>query len=112
MSVVTYRPDIEQLTSTLAGLAAACDALRVGRPALPVVLFLVDNGGLPAIQAALAELQRHDVSTTIIAGHGNVGYGRGHNLAIERSASQYHLVLNPDIDLARDALSEAFDFFG
>ncbi|ABE29215.1 glycosyl transferase 2 family protein [Paraburkholderia xenovorans LB400] len=111
VSVVTYRPDIEQLTSTLAGLAAACDALRVGRPALPVVLFLVDNGGLPAIQAALAELQRHDVSTTIIAGHGNVGYGRGHNLAIERSASQYHLVLNPDIDLARDALSEAFDFF-
>ena len=111
VSVVVYRPDIEQLTSTLAGLAAACDALRISRPALPVELYLVDNGGLPDIQAELAELQRHDVSTTIIAGHGNVGYGRGHNLAIERSASQYHLVLNPDIDLARDALCEAFDFF-
>ena len=108
VSVVVYRPDIEQLTSTLAGLAAACDALRVSRPALPVELYLVDNGGLPDIQA---ELQRHDVSTTIIAGHGNVGYGRGHNLAIEQSASRYHLVLNPDIDLARDALCEAFDFF-
>ncbi|MFM0101431.1 glycosyltransferase family 2 protein [Paraburkholderia nemoris] len=111
VSVVVYRPDIEQLTSTLAGLAAACDALRISRPALPVELYLVDNGGLPDIQAELAELQRHDVSTTIITGHGNVGYGRGHNLAIERSASQYHLVLNPDIDLARDALCEAFDFF-
>jgi GT2 family glycosyltransferase len=111
VSVVVYRPDIEQLTSTLAGLAAACDALRVSRPALPVELYLVDNGGLPDIQAELAELQRHDVSTTIIAGHGNVGYGRGHNLAIEQSASRYHLVLNPDIDLARDALCEAFDFF-
>lgn len=111
VSVVVYRPDIEQLTSTLAGLAAACDALRISRPALPVELYLVDNGGLPDIQAELAELQRHDVSTTIIAGHGNVGYGRGHNLAIERSASQYHLVLNPDIDLARDALCEAIDFF-
>ncbi|MFM0113495.1 glycosyltransferase family 2 protein [Paraburkholderia nemoris] len=111
VSVVVYRPDIEQLTSTLAGLAAACDALRISRPALPVELYLVDNGGLPDIQAELAELQRHDVSTTIIAGHGNVGYGRGHNIAIERSASQYHLVLNPDIDLARDALCEAFDFF-
>ena len=111
VSVVVYRPDIEQLTSTLAGLAAACDALRISRPALPVGLYLVDNGGLPDIQTELAELQRHDVSTTIIAGHGNVGYGRGHNLAIERSASQYHLVLNPDIDLARDALCEAIDFF-
>lgn len=111
VSVVVYRPDIEQLTSTLAGLAASCDALRVSRPALPVALYLVDNGGLPDIQATLAELQRHYVSTTIIAGHGNVGYGRGHNLAIERSASRYHLVLNPDIDLARDTLCEAFDFF-
>ncbi|PZR43067.1 glycosyltransferase family 2 protein [Paraburkholderia fungorum] len=111
VSVVVYRPDIEQLVSTLAGLAAACDALRVSRPALPVELYLVDNGGLPDIRAELAELQRHDISMTIITGHGNIGYGRGHNLAIKQSAKQYHLVLNPDIDLARDALCEALDFF-
>ncbi|MFP3565452.1 glycosyltransferase family 2 protein [Paraburkholderia sp. SIMBA_030] len=111
VSVVVYRPDTEQLISTLAGLGAACDALHTSRPGLPVALYLVDNGGLPDIQAALAELSAHNVSCTIIAGHGNVGYGRGHNLAIERSTSRYHLVLNPDIDLARDALREALDFF-
>lgn len=111
MSVVVYRPDIEQLISTLASLGTACDALHTSRPGLPVVLYLVDNGGLPDIQATMAGLRAHNVFCTIIAGHGNVGYGRGHNLAIERSTSHYHLVLNPDIDLERDALREALDFF-
>ncbi|MFM0488838.1 glycosyltransferase family 2 protein [Paraburkholderia graminis] len=111
VSVVVYRPDIEQLNATLAGLAAASESLRAGRPGVPVSLYLVDNGGMPDMRATLTELERHGVSTTVISGHGNVGYGRGHNLAIERSANRYHLVLNPDIDLAPDALCKAFDFF-
>lgn len=111
VSVVVYQPDIDQLTSTLAGLGAACDALHAARPDLPVVLHLVDNGGLPDVSAALDRLGAHGVLCSIIAGHGNVGYGLGHNLAIERSISDYHLVLNPDIDLAPDALKQALDFF-
>jgi GT2 family glycosyltransferase len=111
VSVVVYHPDTEQLLSTLTGLTAACDALHIGRPQLPVTLYLVDNGGLPDISASLDALRAGNVVCTIIAGQGNVGYGRGHNLAIESSASRYHLVLNPDIDLASDALREALDFF-
>lgn len=44
-----------------------------------------------------------------IAGHGNVGFGRGHNLALfdRRSPGDYHLVLNPDAPLADDALTVA-----
>ncbi|MGP8439581.1 glycosyltransferase family 2 protein [Paraburkholderia fungorum] len=111
VSVVVYQPDIDQLTSTLAGLGTACDALHAARADLPVILYLVDNGGLPDVSVALDRLRAHRVRCSIITGHGNVGYGRGHNLAIEQSAKQYHLVLNPDIDLARDALCEALDFF-
>ncbi|MBB5543033.1 glycosyltransferase family 2 protein [Paraburkholderia fungorum] len=111
VSVVVYRPDIEQLTSTLASLGAACDALHAARPGLPVTLYLIDNGGLSDVSVALDRLRARGVLCSIIAGHGNVGYGRGHNLAIERSNSLYHLVLNPDIDLAPDALECAVDFF-
>jgi GT2 family glycosyltransferase len=39
-----------------------------------------------------------------ISGHGNVGYGQGHNLALSRSSSAYHLVLNPDVVLDPGAL--------
>ncbi len=111
VSVVVYRPDRAELSSTLASLGVACEALHIIRPGLPVALYLVDNGGLPDVRAALGALHSQDVTSTILTGHGNVGYGQGHNLAIERAAGRYHLVLNPDIDLDADALVRAVDFF-
>ncbi|MGA7779313.1 MAG: glycosyltransferase family 2 protein [Paraburkholderia sp.] len=111
VSVVVYRPDLAELESTLATLRAACQTLRATRPGWPVTLYLVDNGGLPDVRPALEALGADDVTTSILTGHGNVGYGRGHNLAIKSAKSRYHLVLNPDIDLDRDALVRAVDFF-
>jgi GT2 family glycosyltransferase len=84
-------------------------AARSGRT--PVHLYLVDNGGLPDLTSTLEVLGAQNITSTIITGHGNVGYGRGHNLAIARAAGRYHLVLNPDIDLAPDALVRALEFF-
>ncbi|MBK5123194.1 glycosyltransferase [Burkholderia sp. R-69980] len=110
VSVVVYRPDLAQLASTLASLIAASAALRERRAGVPIELFLVDNGGLPDMSTQEAALRANKIGYTIITGHGNVGYGRGHNLAIERSTSRYHLILNPDIDLSHDALNQALDF--
>ena len=110
VSVVVYRPDPVQLSQTLGSLALACDALRMARPTVAISVYVIDNGGLPDITAALDELHAHQLASTVIAGHGNVGYGCGHNLAIEQTASRYHLVLNPDIDLERDSLVKAFGF--
>jgi GT2 family glycosyltransferase len=45
-----------------------------------------------------------------IRGHGNIGYGAGHNLAILRAGSDYHLVLNPDVIIAREALVEGLAY--
>jgi GT2 family glycosyltransferase len=111
VSVVVYRPDLKRLAQTLKSLAAAYDALKETHPAFRLDVCLVDNGGLPDMTAALDALRAHGATCSIIAGHGNVGYGRGHNLAIERAASRYHLVLNPDIDLDRQALISAVEFF-
>ncbi|MEW6342892.1 MAG: glycosyltransferase family 2 protein [Pseudomonadota bacterium] len=111
VSVVVYRPDLALLTRTLSSLEAACNALRVKTPAFTATLYLVDNGGLPDLSADLQALQDRGIASETISGHGNVGYGRGHNLAIERSVSRYHLVLNPDIDLDANALVNALDFF-
>ncbi|OYD76169.1 UNVERIFIED_ORG: hypothetical protein BDU10_1241 [Burkholderia sp. CF145] len=111
VSVVVYRPDVQQLAQTLTSLAGAYDALRESHPASTLDLCLVDNGGLPDMTAALDALRAQGATCSVIAGQGNVGYGRGHNLAIERVASRYHLVLNPDIDLDRQALVRAVEFF-
>lgn len=110
VSIVTYGDDVACLESTLLHLATAAGALPAGRAALRLVL--VDNG--PAAVERSATLSRlvkgAGGEAEILSGHGNLGYGRGHNLAIHRDASAFHLVLNPDVDLAPDALVQAFAF--
>ena len=39
----------------------------------------------------------------------NRGYGAGHNLAMTEVEGQFHLILNPDVELAPDALKLALD---
>ena len=39
----------------------------------------------------------------------NRGYGAGHNLAMAEVESQFHLILNPDVELASDAIKLALD---
>ncbi|MDT8843415.1 glycosyltransferase [Paraburkholderia fungorum] len=112
VSVVVYRPDKQQLAQTLQGLAVAFDALTEVNASFGLSVCIVDNGGLPDITVLMDKLRSRGAMCTVIAGQGNVGYGCGHNLAIERSASAYHLVLNPDIDLDRDALKCAVEFLG
>ncbi|CAB4050498.1 glycosyltransferase [Paraburkholderia phenoliruptrix] len=113
ISLVVYKPDIDKLNATLASLGAACDEIHKIDRSFSIALYLVDNdGSLPDLSAALSALTLRNVVVTVITGHGNVGYGGGHNLAIERSNSLYHLVLNPDIELAPDALRQALHFFG
>jgi GT2 family glycosyltransferase len=111
VSLVVYRPDVYLLARTLASLATAVDELRCERPALVFKVCIVDNGGLGNVSPGMELLKRQGVSCSIVSGHGNVGYGRGHNLAIARAVSAYHLVLNPDIDLDPAALVEALAFF-
>ncbi|MFM0438535.1 glycosyltransferase family 2 protein [Paraburkholderia strydomiana] len=110
VSVVVYRPDVRRLMLTLESLVAAYTVLRETHPAITLDVFLVDNGGLPDMAAAFRALNVPGASWWIIAGQGNVGYGRGHNLAIERATARYHLILNPDIDVGRQALVRAVEF--
>ncbi|HTJ94783.1 MAG TPA: glycosyltransferase family 2 protein, partial [Pararobbsia sp.] len=105
ISVVVFRPDLEMLARTLSSLDVACKRLRSAEPNVVLQVYLIDNGGLPsdfAVRWASEALPCF--SYTVKTGHGNIGYGRGHNLAIAELDSDYHLVLNPDIEMQPDAL--------
>jgi GT2 family glycosyltransferase len=103
VSVVIYGANLRYVAPMLASLGT--DAVR---------LVVVDNGPADTGRlAALAALIKDwGGETELLSGHGNVGYGRGHNLAIGRSSSRYHLILNPDVELAPDAIVEALAFMG
>ncbi len=102
VSLVLYRPDSDLLRATLASLVVASRAAD-----LVPDLFLIDNGGSQEALAFLALPEAWNVH--VFEGHGNVGFGCGHNLSLE-GAGDYHLILNPDLELAPDALIQARDF--
>jgi GT2 family glycosyltransferase len=111
VSIVSYGQDVERLVPTLASLAAATVPLRESGGA-GARLLVIDNG--PA-HASRSRALREAIATwggdgELVTGQGNVGYGGGHNIAIVQSEAAYHLVLNPDVELAPDALAVALAF--
>ena len=85
-------------------------ALQRPEPALNTTVFLIDNGAPDELIGTPEAARSAAFTLELIAGHGNVGYGRGHNLAIERASSRYHLVLNPDVEVDDAALADALFF--
>ena len=68
-------------------------------------IYIVDNSPSNKLQAVIDSF--NSPKLTYIYGHGNIGYGAGHNIAIEKSieqGSKYHIILNPDIIFQRDAI--------
>lgn len=105
VGIVVYRSELELLKTCLTKLGRAVCELA---PTEARVL-IVDNGPQDysaALAASIAEFAEGALPyrLEVLSGHGNVGYGHGNNLAIERCDAEWHLVLNPDAELEPDAL--------
>jgi GT2 family glycosyltransferase len=117
VSIVTYRPDLVLLDRTLRTLAVSLVAAREQELMRAANVVLIDNTGTRASAAAVVRLARDifrdaDVTMNYLHGHANIGYGAAHNLVMHGGNTHYHLVLNPDVELAPDALPIAFRFLG
>jgi len=102
VSIVVYRLNAPELARNLQTLRAASDRLENTK----VTLTLIDNsetGELAVPLRLLGEWYWPDVA--LISGHGNIGYGAGHNLAIHATQCDAHLVLNPDVEMDAGALA-------
>lgn len=113
VSIVLYHPDPGVLTAALSSIGAAARVLEDTR-GVAARLWLVDNAERPD-EGALRALADHATgaglsAAAILAGHGNVGYGAGHNHAIRRGGGAWHLVLNHDVLLEPRSLVEGIDF--
>lgn len=104
ISIVTFKPDPIELCSTLDSLAGALSGFDRAQIAITVVDNSPEDTISDLIQAAL-----RGWSYRLIQGHGNIGFGRAHNLALQ-TIGQHHLVLNPDIQMEPDALQLAINF--
>jgi GT2 family glycosyltransferase len=112
ISIVTYLPDLPLLTRTLDTLAIAVDAAQRAQALRTVHLALIDNSSDRGIAERVIEIGRARFADTrvhvmYLHGHANIGFGAAHNLVLHGTGADYHLVLNPDAELASDALVNA-----
>ncbi len=116
VSIVTHHPDLAQLDATLRKLSISMAMAREAGLLRAVNLVLIDNTGQRAIAEAVVKLGAAHFESSAVAmnylhGHANIGYGVAHNLVMHGGNTNFHLVLNPDVELAEEALSTALHFF-
>ena len=102
ISIVVYRLDEAELALNLGTLKFACEQAAL----TDVALTLIDNSEQGTQAKALHSVAERSgwPHANVLSGHGNVGYGAGHNLAIRTTTKHAHLVLNPDVELDANAL--------
>lgn len=87
VSIVLYKTEFSEIERII----HSCSSKQVK------YIFLIDNS--PTDQLA-QPVKEHFPQVIYIAGHGNIGYGKAHNIAIRRSIElsvRYHLVVNADV---------------
>jgi len=98
ISIVLFHTDEEEVTQVLK---------LINRSFLTKRIYLIDNSADDSLRV-LSEFP----NVTYIFNNANLGYGKGHNIAIncEKNTAKYHLVINSDIDFDPAILQQAFDF--
>lgn len=116
VSIVTFKPDTILLAATLQCLLNSVVRAKQAIPSLRAQLFVVENEihdrlGLAQVREFLASAQSDAFADVrFLTSKSNVGFGGGHNGAIEALDSDVHLILNPDVELADDAIMNALEF--
>ena len=112
--MVTYEVDASMLRQVLTALREAT-AFALHHGALSEASLVVVDNGPGNNHALLSRLvneawrDSHRHSKVVTTGL-NLGYGKAHNLALEDSHGEFHLVLNPDVIAAPDALLKGVSY--
>jgi len=109
-TIVTFHPDAALFARAAGSLAAAVGRARDAGVISESHVFIVDNGDASSADVArhaVKVLEESGITVELVTGHGNVGYGRANNLVLPRLDSEFHLVMNPDVELDHEALVAA-----
>ncbi len=110
ISIVLYKQEKALFVTVLKHLVVAAENIYLIHPQ-PILLIILDNSRDK--KGSTFELLAQDIwtgSLEFIHSPQNLGYAKGHNQAIKKSQSDYHLILNPDVLLDPDALVHALNY--
>ena len=112
VSCVFYDTDYNVLATTIESLHNAFQEAVKQNNLKSCTCYLINNHPTTpeSFQQTAVLAQSLFSKTEIINGHGNIGYGRANNLAINNSNSEFHLILNPDVKIDIAAIDEGIRF--
>lgn len=100
ISIVTYNNEslIEKtLTSIISHMS----------PGLKYIIYVIDNNSTDNT----VDRVNNVVGNIVLIKNGkNIGFGAGHNTVLDKLDSKYHIVVNPDITIVNNAISEMFEY--
>ena len=97
--VVTYN-DVDRAPNTI-------NSIIENTKKYPLKLCVVDN----ASSDGTAECFKNNTNVTVIKNDKNIGFGAAHNKILDGEIGKYHFVINPDITINSDVLSDMVDYF-
>lgn len=115
ISIVIYDNKESEIISLIDSILCAIEPVIVEKPDSSYSIFLVNNSEykLPFFsiyQDFSLRLKKQRCELNLIEGHGNIGFGRGHNIVLSQTESDYHLILNPDIYIDYKCLIHGLKF--
>lgn len=116
VSVVLHHSDPVRLGETLGTLLLAVKEARSAGVVAAVTLAVIDNSvcshyhRLLQQQLATQPWAEADMTCEVLQMSRNAGYGAGHNEALKHWPADCHLILNPDIALAPEALRLGLEY--
>ena len=96
-AIVTYN-DIDKVRDAVL-------SIKENTKRYPLKLYIIDNGSTDGT----ADFFK-DFDVTVIENGKNIGFGAAHNKALNLSLGKYHFIINPDILVKSDVLSDMADF--
>jgi len=114
ISIVTHHSDLKIFKQTIKDLnASVTNAIKQDRIS-QISLTVLDNSCSASyvenLQIVLDKNWDNNYQLDIKVLDQNKGYGHAHNMVIESLSTDHHIVLNPDVLLYNDAITQAIDY--
>jgi GT2 family glycosyltransferase len=112
ISIVIYHGDMDLLEKTITSVRDAVGSACAARVIDKANLILIDNRGQVS-QSGEPDTMLNRIQPCeykILRPVRNLGFGQGHNLAITAGNSTYHLILNPDVIVDKDAIARSVSY--
>jgi GT2 family glycosyltransferase len=115
IAIVCYNSNHQELRLLVRSLLGAISKLEKIGFLQSIPVYLIDNSEKKDLELSLFDdssdqIEKLGIRLCLINDHGNIGYGRAHNLVLDRLASDFHLILNPDVELDEQCLAEGLHY--